>query len=381
MVPRRVNPVTGPRQILAITLQMVLTLLLVACWVGPPSTVPTPSTTPSLPTGWITFAAGSEFDFEIFTMRADGSEVIQLTDTQAWEGGALWSPDGQSIAFVANRDGDIDLYTIRPDGSEETLLTHDNQPVNGRRSYGEDSDPVWSSDGQWLAFHSNRYGRYDIYVARPDGSEEIRLTDNKWNNYQPSWSPDAQWIVYSSSKRGPRVDLFLVRADGSKRIRLTNNPVWERAPSWSPDGQWIVFTTAGAPETDLFVIRPDGSEERQLIRVPGTLCCISWSPDSQWIAYVSDRDGDYEIYIIRPDASEELQLTNNMLSDLGPAWSPDGQWIAFVSELVENNCLVPRCTVPSEIFVIRPDGSGLMRVTKDTLPKYGLSWAPVGWSP
>jgi Tol biopolymer transport system component len=54
---------------------------------------------------------------------------------------------------------------------------------------GLDEYPTWSPDGQWIAFHSERDGDFDIYIMRPNGSDLRRLTDNDDSDMQPSWLP------------------------------------------------------------------------------------------------------------------------------------------------------------------------------------------------
>jgi Tol biopolymer transport system component len=113
-------------------------------------------------------------NYEIFVMNADGSGVTRLTNFEGDDGWPAWSPDGTRIAFSSIRDdcayseatdcestGDIGefhtLYVMNPDGSE---LTHVS------RVFGQ--FPVWSPDGEYIAFTPAPEG---IYVMRPDGSD------------------------------------------------------------------------------------------------------------------------------------------------------------------------------------------------------------------
>lgn len=107
-----------------------------------------------------------------------------------------WSPDGTRILFTSNRDGDYELYTMRPDGTGVVRLT--NEP-------GNDAHASWSADGEWIVFTSARGGfkdeaplhRYnpqptgDIHVMRADGSGVRRLTDDQFEDGTPTWAPTA----------------------------------------------------------------------------------------------------------------------------------------------------------------------------------------------
>ena len=93
-------------------------------------------------------------------MDADGSNPTNLTQDASDDWYPVWSPDGQRIAFMSERDGNRDIYVIAADGSNPTNLTQD-------ASF--DGYPAWSPDGQRIAFLSQRDGNRDIYVIAADG--------------------------------------------------------------------------------------------------------------------------------------------------------------------------------------------------------------------
>ena len=87
---------------------------------------------------------------------------------------------GRRIAFESNRDGDWDIYTMRPDGTDVRQLTADD---------AWDRDPAWSPDRTWIAFASDRDGDFEIYTMRSDGTDVRQLTaDDAWDR-NPAWSP------------------------------------------------------------------------------------------------------------------------------------------------------------------------------------------------
>jgi Tol biopolymer transport system component len=107
-----------------------------------------------------------------------------------------WSPTGDRIAFSSWRNGDYDIYSIRPDGTGLKQLT---------TAPGNDAHSSWSPDGEYLMFSSSRLGFKDeaplfdgqpqpygeIFVMRADGSGQRPLTDNQWEDGPGTWQPAA----------------------------------------------------------------------------------------------------------------------------------------------------------------------------------------------
>lgn len=125
--------------------------------------------------------------------------VRRLTDGTSNDNSPAWSPRGDRIAFTGKRDGqtDYDIYSMRPDGTGIRRLTN---------SPGNDSHPAWSPDGEWIAFTSARGGFKDeaalhplnpqpygdIYVMRADGRDLRVLTDNQFEDGTPTWIPSGR---------------------------------------------------------------------------------------------------------------------------------------------------------------------------------------------
>ncbi|WP_124748984.1 DUF5050 domain-containing protein [Alteromonas facilis] len=112
---------------------------------------------------------------EISIANADGSNLIQLTQTEAEEWQPEVSPDGNEIAFISKREGNFEIYIMDIDGSNQTRLTNN--------AY-YDSMPTWSPDGSQIIFTSNRGETWDMYIMNKDGSGEKKIVVN---GYQPAW--------------------------------------------------------------------------------------------------------------------------------------------------------------------------------------------------
>lgn len=190
---------------------------------------------------WILFHSNPEVDgmprFDVFKIRPDGSDLVNLTNSPGNNFMADWSPDGERIVFVSHRDGNRDLYMMNADGSNQVRLTGGGW---------ENSLPRWSPAGSQIIFESNRagstYGLYLIDVPdgpTTDGAQEstVRmLTFPDFNHSTPGWA-GSDWLYISSDRDSTNLinwDIYLLKADGSEIYRVTDNPALDRFPSWTP---------------------------------------------------------------------------------------------------------------------------------------------------
>ena len=121
----------------------------------------------------------------IYIMNADGSNVRQLntmTDSDLPD----WSPDGKAIIFTSNANGNFEIYIMKADGS--------NEPTNLTNSDAQDIAPVWSPDGRQIAWLSGDLGNKDLFVMNADGSNVRRLTDQGYI-YNVKWSIDGNIFI------------------------------------------------------------------------------------------------------------------------------------------------------------------------------------------
>ena len=273
----------------------------------------------------IVFASNRDGDLDIYSMDANGNNLVQLTDHPASDVEPACSPDGRRIAFRSDRGVTPDLYVMDSDGSNVVRLTHDDF-LKGR--------PSWSPDGIRIAFSSfrNVVGNWEIYVMDADGNNLINLTNDRMWDVSPIWSPDGSKMAFVSFRDGgfntPH-HIFVMNTDGTGRRNLTADTNLRRnwGPSWSPDGRKIAFSSRrhfppDHSRYDIFVSTADGKELEQLTDGPSTNRSPVYVQDGTKIAFVSHRDGDYNIYLMDTNGKNVVKLTRTSpgAENVSPSW-------------------------------------------------------------
>jgi TolB protein len=183
-------------------------------------------------------------------------------------------------------------------------------------------------------------------------------------------------------------DIFIAAGNGTAARPLAANPALDYNASLSPDGRWIVFTSHRAGSADLYRIRRDGSNLERLTDDGAFDDQGTFSPDGQHVAFVSSRSGQADVWTLELETRRARRVTSHLAGEFRPAWSPDGQWLAFSSDRDPPVTSCPNTTQPgpgpfvtpqyTSIFVTRPDGSDLRRVTAATESAGSPRWSADG---
>jgi Tol biopolymer transport system component len=314
--------------------------------------------------------------------------VTQLT-LEGDNGEAYFSPDGSRLIYQSNRGGyNCDkIWIMNIDGSNKRRVSPD---------HGAHTCSFFFPDGEKIVFASTSHlpgdcpprperratgGHfiwplfpYDIFIANPDGSGMIKITDTPKYDAEPIVSSDGSQIVFGSQRYGD-FDIYIINANGSNLRRLTQKVGYDGGPWFSPDGKKIAWR-AWYPETeeelalwrdcmeknyiigvplDIWVMNADGTGKVRLIQNGATNWSPSWHPDGKRIIFASNMDDwhddikkfghNFELYLINIDGTGLERITFNNVFDSFPMFSPDGKKLAFASN---RNAQKPRAT---DIFI------------------------------
>jgi serine/threonine-protein kinase len=345
------------------------------------------------------------------------SAFVQLTDASGVETGPTISPDGDAFAYSSNARGTWDIYVQRVGGRNPVLVA------------GDSADEVWpaySPDGKQIA-----YGKRDdgIFVMGATGESPRRLTTFGAN---PAWSPDGRQIVFGSEEVLSAYNvsatgkLWVVDASGGAPRKLTTPTGGEPEgyqPAWSPSGGRIAFWTAPEGVRDIVTMPAGGGDLVFVTRDDAVDFAPIWSPDGRFLYFASDRGGTMGIWRVGIDersgrargGPEPIASGVDVAMDL-PHLSRDGRTLLFRSKIESVNpaaiafdantgragavtllqhrtgILVPTDASrdgkwislynvlerQQDVFIMRTDGTGLIRLTDDAARDWTPRFAPDG---
>ena len=200
---------------------------------------------------------------------------------------------------------------------------------------GNESQPAWSPDAQFVAFTSGTSGNRDIWIKAVSGGEPIQLTHHEADDYTPDWSPDGKQIVFRSNRTNG--GLYTIDAFGGDARRIAD---FGYRPRWSPDGRQVVFQLRGGTliPNEIYVLDypPDEPPQKLLAWEDGQdpYTNADWSPDGEYLVY---RTGQYVAgpgvaiaAVENPSDQFFLEVDGEKLRFAQPVWARDGRGIIGV---------------------------------------------------
>jgi Tol biopolymer transport system component/predicted Ser/Thr protein kinase len=168
--------------------------------------------------------------------------------------GPEFSPDGSRIAFVSDRGGSIGIWTCNADGSGAVELF-------SKTGYQADN-PIWSPDGQRLAFSLVGDASRDVFVIPAKGGKPEPLAADRADEHAPGWSRDGKWIYFGSDRTG-QFQLWKAPAGGGAATQVTRHGGFMATESH--DGTTVYYLKSWARSSALCKMPVAGGEETQVL--------------------------------------------------------------------------------------------------------------------
>ncbi|NEV64082.1 PD40 domain-containing protein [Thiorhodococcus minor] len=158
----------------------------------------------------------------------------------------------------------------------------------------------------------------------------VQLTQDPARDVGAKWSPDGRTLAFVSDRTGTDQIWLLFLRSGELR-QLTQGPEQHAWPEWSPDGRRLAYW-AYDPTTDQQSVRTiyfNGSGETTVLNPQGPVDRPAWRPDGRYLAAAAEIDGNWDLWLFRPDGSDLHRLTQDEAMETNPLWSPDGTTLAY----------------------------------------------------
>jgi Tol biopolymer transport system component len=300
---------------------------------------------------------------------------------------AAWSPDGARVVFHKRTDAPRTMQkTFSRNPNYELTLTGILPAYSpSGKEFVTNTPPSASPRGASLSI-----------TAVENGRSRVIFEDKNRNVLAGAWSPAGDRVVFGIGtfpaffggfrtlflKPGDRVEdgaqVAIVNADGTRFEELTSGAGNNAFPSFAPDGKRFVYRTFSHDGDGLRIMSLETKSVTTLTRAYDNFPL--WSPRGDLIMFARLIDDAYEIFTIKPDGSGLKRLTTTKGNDAHMAWSPDGEYIVFASSRMGFKDEVVYTDSPQpygEIFVMRYDGTGVEQLTDNQWEEGTPAWQPV----
>jgi len=292
-------------------------------------------------------SARNEGETQLWTLNRKGGEAVQVTDVKQGVSDFFWSPDGTQLALLIT---DPELESDTEDGEQ----TGSEPWVIDRLQFKRD----------YVGYLDRR--RTHLYLQAVAGTELTQLTFGDYDDAQPVWSPDGQRIAFVSNRTdnpdaNSNRDIWLVEVNnpGAASLRrVTDNPGSDSSPSWSPDGQLLTYVSVTEPEliwyatNHLAVVPASGGVARLLTaRLDRNVSSPRFSDDGSVINFIWEQSGERHLASIDTTGEGFTPIISGQQSLRDYSTHSSGMIAALIGEAEQ----------PAEIFLF--DGSELRQLT------------------
>src|SRR5262245_25551870 len=237
------------------------------------------------------------------------------------------SADGRVIVF----EHDFGIWKLELPSMKVTLIrleisAETQENLAEVRDFNSQSDDYHlAPNGRHIVFSIHG----EVFTAPVDEGDVRQITDSPWRDKDPIYSPDGKWIAFISDRSG-REEIYITAADGAgEPQKITDLDNLKFNFSWAPSSREIAFTASDSK------LRKYSLENKQIIELCtskyGNLGAPVWSPDGKWIAFSkADQTRITDVYLVPSAGGEERKVSFDSYGDLNPRFSPDGRKLYFV---------------------------------------------------
>ncbi len=231
---------------------------------------------------------------------------------------------------------------VAADGSMAFLQAGDYEPAIGRVAWvdrgGRATDAALearpyvgaaiSPDGSRIALAIREHGNSDIWIATPSLQSLTQLTAEAANETMPVWSPDGRYIVFQSDRGGTEIYRRDVQGGGTSE-RLTSQAGAITGPhSMTPDGRTLLFTS----RSGITAVTPPSTEPQPLVTGNATVLDPEVSPSGQYLAYQSNESGRFEVYVSNYPPRGGRRWRVSPAGGTSPRWRADSRELFFLDD-------------------------------------------------
>ncbi|HQX55000.1 MAG TPA: CARDB domain-containing protein [Pyrinomonadaceae bacterium] len=291
----------------------------------------------------IVFGSGSD-TVALLSITNVGTQNDVTLLTYTHERDPVFSPDGNKVAFFSYRDGEggsgiHQIYSMNPNGMDQTRLTN---------MAGYKESMIYSPDSSKIAFINDA----DLWSMNADGSGAATILDKDNTISDPQYSPDGNTIIFIYDNHLWRVD-----PDGLNASQIVSQNYIYHA-RFSPDGTKIIYSSS---DSDIYTMNANGTGEQMIIdhvEVSYSLQDPKYSPDGTKIL-MQCSNGEANICTADSDGQNFAALGGSVLDRANPAWSPDSSEIAFIArDSADNTSGVYVATIGGQPARIYGEGPG-----------------------
>lgn len=245
---------------------------------------------------YLSFKRKVDKNEQIFVMRLNGGEAIQLTNHKNSIDSYKWSADGSKIFFTAEEMKSKEEQKEYDLGDDAVFIF---EGPNGRE------------EAHWR----------NLWVFDLSSRKERRLTDEKLIINEFDVSPDGKRIVFAATKQEDEnyfflSELYLVNTDNPKPIRLTNNKAPEDYALWAPDGKTFIYHAPSDKDFNLthgyfWIMNPETGEKRKLKKPnQGEILSLAWTPDGKSLLFDETRQTNLNLHCLDIKTGKITDVTN-----------------------------------------------------------------------